>query len=263
VDGALRIRVSSADGGSRVTESYAHAPFHYIPPCVVAGQAPLLTIVNSSGGVLGGDSLEVSLQMDREAALCLRTQSATRIYRTAAGTARCTCRFELGEGSFLDYFPDEVIPFAGSSFAQETHVDLAPGASMLLSEIVTAGRLARDEQFEFARLALDVRCTGSGSLLLRDRSDLRPRERTLGGAPILGDALVWGTLYVLTRDAIPAEWVERVAESLESMEEGTGGATAGPIGMVARAVGPSVDCVRGALHRARATVLEQFGRFAR
>jgi urease accessory protein len=263
VNGELRIRVSCVDGDSRVSENYAHAPFHYIPPCVVDGEAPLLTIVNSSGGVLGGDSLDVSLQMDREAALILRTQSATRIYRTSAGTARCACRFELGEGSFLDYFPDEIIPFAGSSFVQETHVDLAPGAAMLLSEIVTAGRLARDEQFEFACLALDVRCTGGGSLLLRDRSELRPGERMLDGAPILGDALVWGTLYVLTRDAIAAEWVARVAEAMESMEEGTGGATAGPIGMVVRAVGPSVDCVRGALRRARVAVLEQFGRSVR
>jgi urease accessory protein len=257
--GELRVRLAAADGHTRVTESYAHAPFHYLPPRAFAGEPPLLTVVNSSGGVLGGDALDMSFSIGPGAAI-LRTQSATRIYRSESGPARCTCRFQLGANAFLDYFPDEIIPFAGSSYAQDTHVDLEGGAVMLLSEIVTAGRLARGEEFAFTRLALDVRCTGGGSPLLRDRSDLRPLERPLGSGAILHETTVWGSLYLLTTDPIETALIETVDETFRSMAEGVGGATAGPIGMVARAVGASVDTVRDALQRARASALDQLKR---
>ena len=53
------------------------------------------------------------------------------------------------------------------------------------------GRLffcGRGERFAFTRLALDVRCTGGGALLLRVRCDLRPAEHELDNPAILGDA---------------------------------------------------------------------------
>src|SRR5262245_24437138 len=182
--GELRVRLHALEGESRVIDSYAHAPFHYLPPR--PGDPPLLTIVNSSGGVLGGDLLDIRVDLDAGAQLRLRTQAATKVYRSVSGSARSISRFTLAPAAALDYLPDEVIPFAGSDYEQQTIVDLDAGAIALVSEIVTAGRLARAECFAFAHLALDVRCVHRGRLLYRDRAELRPGADPLTASAVLG-----------------------------------------------------------------------------
>src|SRR5262249_7052917 len=120
MNGALHIRIAVQDGETRVIDSYAHAPFHYLPPARRDGAPPLLTVVNSSEGVLGGDVLDVAVALGAGTRLTLRQQAATKVYRSDGQQARSTARFTLGEGAVLDYFPDEIIPFAGSDFVQTT-----------------------------------------------------------------------------------------------------------------------------------------------
>jgi urease accessory protein len=128
MNGALELRIAVEGTETRVIDSYAHAPFHYLPPVHRAGRSPLLTVVNSSGGVLGGDVLDMTMDLGPGTRLTLRQQAATKVYRSGGQRARSTCRFTLGEGALLDYFPDEIIPFAGSDFSQTTEIELAAGA---------------------------------------------------------------------------------------------------------------------------------------
>ncbi|MFI5367000.1 MAG: urease accessory protein UreD [Candidatus Binatia bacterium] len=255
MDGALRIRIAAQDGESRVIESYAHAPFHYLPPMHRDGAPPLLTVVNSSGGVVGGDVLDMQVDLGRGSTVMLRQQAATKVYRSETGPARSCCRFRLADAAVLDYFPEEIIPFAGSDYAQTTEITLAPGATALFGEIVTAGRLARGERFAFTRLDLDLQCTGNGTLLLRDRAELRPAQQPLDNPALLGDATIWASFYALTTQPLPAVLIEAVDDVLHSVAAGAGGATAAPAGLVGRVVGTSLDTVRAAMQRARALVL--------
>jgi urease accessory protein len=257
VDGALRIRIAARDGKSRVIESYARAPFHYVPPAHGDGAVPLLIIVNSSGGVLGGDALGMRVDLDKGAALTLRQQAATKVYRCDRNPARSVCRFALAKAAVLDYFPEEIIPFAHSDYTQITHVALVPGAVALLGEIVTAGRVARGERFEFTRLVLDLQCTYGATLLLRDRASLMPVRQQLDSPAILGDAVIWASFYLLTLLPVEAALIEEVDGVLHSVADGSGGATAGPAGVVGRVVGTSLDAVRAALQHARLVVLDR------
>lgn len=257
MDGALQVRIARRDGDTRVVESYARAPFHYLPPIQRNGSAPLLTIVNSSGGILGGDVLDARIELGAHVALMLRQQAATKVYRSASSPARSRCDFVLGEGAVLDYFPDEIIPFAGSKYAQTTRVELGRDALMLLGEIVTAGRLAQGEQFAFTRLTLDVQCAAGDTLLLRDRSDLEPARQRLCSSGVLGDATVWGAFYLLTTAAVEGSLIEGIDEILHAVVDGAGGASAAPSGIVGRVVGTSLEAVRHALQDARTRVLDR------
>ena len=253
--GKLHVRLSAGDGSTHVSDGYAHAPFHYLPPRAFAGEPPLLTIVNSSGGVLGGDQLEMRIELDPGAMLTLRTQSATRLHRSNGEAACSLCRFSLGADARLDYFPDEIIPFAGSDYEQLTMIDLAPGATALVGEVVTAGRLAREERFAFTRLALDLRCTGGGRLLLRDRAEIRPAEQHLAAKAILAEATVWATFYYFTLSPLEGGFVERIDEALCAVESGVGGASRSLCGVIGRVAATSVQAVHEALHRAREIAL--------
>ena len=255
MDGALRIRVSVLEGKTRVVESYARAPYHYLPLVQRDRELPLLTIVNSSGGILGGDALEARFFLDDRAEVTLRQQAATKVYRSTRGRARSVCNFVLGQGAWLDYFPDEIIPFAGSEYAQMTSVELGRNAVMLLGEIVTAGRLARGERFAFTRLILDLECADGDALLLRDRADIEPGRQQIDNAAILGNATLWGTFYLFTTRPLNAGLVDDVDEILAAAD-GMGGASSAPSGIVGRVLGTSLEAVRGALQRARIHVTD-------
>lgn len=259
MNGALRVRITVQDGESRVAKSYARAPYHYLPIIQRGRDLPLLTIVNSSGGILGGDVLDARIDLDAHAGVMLRQQAATKVYRSVCGPARSVCHFRLGEGAWLDYFPDEIIPFAGSEYVQTTRVELARNAVMLFGEIVTAGRLAHGECFAFTRLTLDVQCVAGDALLLRERADLEPARQQLSNPAILGDATLWGTFYLFTTAPVDKTLVEDIDEVLRDDVNGLGGATSAPSGIVGRVVGTSLETVRDALQHARTHVIKRLG----
>jgi len=256
MEGKLHIRLGVSDGSTHVSECYAHAPFHYLPPRAFPGEPPLLTIVNSSGGVLGGDRLEMKIDLDPGAMLTLRTQAATKLYRSGGDAARSLCQFSLGADARLAYFPDEIIPFAGSDYEQRTMIDLSSGATALVGEMVTAGRLARDERFAFTRLALDLGCTGDGRLLLRDRAEIRPAEQHLTSEAVLAGATVWGAFYYLTTNPVEAGLVGGIDEALCAIEGGVGGASRSLCGVIGRVAAASVQAVHESLQGAREVALQ-------
>jgi urease accessory protein len=255
VEGRFSIRVAAGDRESRVVDSYASAPFHYLPYIPASRRtkdAALVTLVNSSGGVVGGDRLAIDVALGRGARLDLATQSATRLYRSTTGAATCVQRLRLGPGAALEYCPDEIIPFAGSDYEQTTEVHLEPGASAILSEVVAAGRLARGERLAFSRLVLDLRCFAAGRLVLRERAALEPLRRPLDRSGILGDFGAWASFHVMVGRAQPAaEMIEEIDRVFAVVTGGCGGASASPAGVVARAVAAEVEPLRDAIARAR------------
>jgi urease accessory protein len=255
MQGQLYIRVGVSDGSTHVSDCYAHAPFHYLPPRAFPGEPPLLTIVNSSGGVLGGDQLDMRIELDPGTMLTLRTQAATKLYRSRGEAARSHCRFSLGADARLDYFPDEIIPFAGSDYEQITMIDLSSGATALVGEVVTVGRLARDENLAFTRLALDLRCTGDGRLLLRDRAEIRPAEQPLTARAVLAAATVWGAFYYFTMEPVESGLIEGIDGALCAVDGGVGGASRSLCGVIGRVAATSVQAVHEALQGAREVVL--------
>lgn len=255
MDGALRVRVEDRCGETRVIDSYAKAPLHFFPLSRRGDDLPVLTLVNSSGGIIGGDRLDVDIDLGKRTHLAIRSQSATKLHRSSRGTALARSRFRLAEGALLDYFPEETIPFAESDFEQVTEATLAPGAVLLFVEIMAAGRLERGERFAFRRLLVDFRCRAPGRRGgmggLRDRYDLQPSTQRLGASPILGEATIWGTLYLLTTSPLEDPLIEAIDESLRSSPDCLGGATRGPLGACGRVIGNSLEALRAVLQRTR------------
>jgi urease accessory protein len=95
----------------------------------------------------------------------------------------------VADGGVLEYLPHHLIPFAGSSYGQETVAVLAPGATLIAWEALSAGRLARGERFAFEALSMRTRIHRHGVPELVDGLDLGPGGEPFGGHPYL--ASVW------------------------------------------------------------------------
>lgn len=180
-DGRLRLEFERRGSKTVLARSAWAVPLQILVPVALDDPAVVVSILNPTGGVVGGDRLRVEVEVGAGAHACLTTPSATRIYRTAGGLAEQEVVARVGEDGALEWVPDHAIPFAGSAFRQRIRVDLAAGARLFLVDSFAAGRVARGEAWRFARFesALEVR-DGAGWLLL-DRICLEDPGATVAG----------------------------------------------------------------------------------
>ena len=126
------------------------------------------------GGLVDGDAVHLRAHLHPGAKALLGTQAATKVYRAAsasgAGARGCTQTLTAAveDGASLVVLPDPVAPFAGSRFTQRSHVQLGEGASLLLVDAFSCGRVAHGERWDLARYASSTRVYRGGRLLLHD-----------------------------------------------------------------------------------------------
>jgi len=150
------------------------------------------------------------------------SQGPTRVFRSTRGAASTTVA-RVDDGGALMLFPDSTACFGGARYAQSTEVHLAPGSSLALWEVLSAGR----ERWGFTRCESTLRVLP----FLDERWLLDPEHGPLGermgrfGA--IGTLLLVGPLFTALAqdvrggvDAGPAERGALVVESASPLRDG-------------------------------------------
>jgi len=91
-------------------------------------------LLNTSGGLTGGDQFETRAHAGLNSRLVLTTQAAERGYRSLAGSASVRTQLSVAAGATLHWLPQEFIMFDGADIRRELTVDLIPGANAVLVE---------------------------------------------------------------------------------------------------------------------------------
>jgi urease accessory protein len=102
-------------------------------------------LVNTAGGVAGGDRFSVSIDAGADTALTLTTAAAEKIYRSHGPAATLDVRLRVTSGAHLAWLPQETILFDRAKLMRRIDIDLDENASLLLAEIVVFGRAAMNE----------------------------------------------------------------------------------------------------------------------
>lgn len=190
------------------------APFHIDER---ADDMAFIYVQNPTGGVFGGDRLDIAVSAGPGTRVHLTSQSATKIYRTDGTRARQELRMQLSDEAYVEHIPDTLIPHAGSDYEQITHIDLAPGAMLINVETVASGRVGFGERFAYRRLVLETLTSRDGKELFADRMRFEPGRVRPDRSGMLGgwDYLVCVTVLAPERDvtamadAIDAELANR------------------------------------------------------
>jgi urease accessory protein len=151
-DGFLRLRFARSGPTTILAQSRFSLPLQVLTPLTLKGGASYLMLLNPTGGVLGGDHLITEIVQEAGTHVCLTTPSATRIYRTAEKPAILETMIHLGEGATLEYFPDHVIPHAGSALRQSLRIEMAPGSRAIILDSMASGRVAHGERWSFTEM---------------------------------------------------------------------------------------------------------------
>ena len=160
-------------------------------------------LLNTAGGLTGGDRFEVAAEALPGADLALTTQAAERIYAARPGeTAAVRTRLTLGQGARLAWLPQETILYEGASLERRLSVTLDPGARLLVVEPLLFGRAARGEELRAARLTDRVSVDREGGPLWRDGIDLEGDvSAQLDRAGVAGGARALATVLLVAPEA--------------------------------------------------------------
>ncbi|ETN41852.1 uncharacterized protein HMPREF1541_03791 [Cyphellophora europaea CBS 101466] len=166
----------------------------------------IVFLLTYGGGLVGGDRIQLKVELEDHARLVLLTQGSTKIFKspTRASITGQVLDIKIGSGAALCYLPDPTQPFAESVYEQKQtfYVDDSGKSNLLMLDWVSEGRKARGESWSLWgwKGRNEVRAfdeKSKGRLLLRDAVTLT--DGTLGGVGLThktNDLGIFGTLII-------------------------------------------------------------------
>lgn len=131
--GATGIETLSENGGYRLKFPRTHA------------RHAEAVIINTGGGVVGGDRISLDFSIGHGADAIVTTQAAERIYRSTGPDAEIHTTLRVANGARLIWAPQETILFSGARLRRTYEMDLPSSASLLFGESMVFGRVASGE----------------------------------------------------------------------------------------------------------------------
>ncbi|MCP1337073.1 urease accessory protein UreD [Futiania mangrovi] len=200
--GAVRLSVARNGTRSVLREAYQQGSFKLRFPRVFEGGQCEAVLINTAGGVTGGDRFAADIAAGEGSALTLATQAAEKVYRSSGGEARIAVRLKAGAGARLEWLPQETILFDRGQLARTLDVEMDADATVLLCEAVVLGRTAHGETVRTGALRDRWRVRRQGRLVYAD--DLRVGGEiaaATAGAATLGGGSSFASLLLIAPDA--------------------------------------------------------------
>jgi len=159
-------------------------------------------LVNTAGGMTGGDTLRLACRVGRKARVRLTTQSAEKIYRAEHGPATVTAELAVDAGASLAWIPQETILFDGARLERSLSADLEERAKLLVLEMTVLGRVARGETMTSGLFRDRWRVRRDGRLVFADDVRLEGDVASVMQEPATGNgATAIATLLYVAPDA--------------------------------------------------------------
>ncbi len=210
-DGAVRLGVDLRNGRTRIEALYQRSPLRVLFPDVAEDQPAQAVLLNTAGGIVGGDRLATEIVAGAGTVLTVTSQAAEKVYRALDGSAELVTRIEVGAGAWFEWLPQETILFDGARLDRRLDFHLAPDASLLAAETILFGRAARGEQMHRGQLLDSWAVRIDGRLVWADRLRLGGDLRAALDRPFGFDGAV-GMTTLLFAGPAAASFLPRARE---------------------------------------------------
>jgi urease accessory protein len=158
-------------------------------PKPVAGEVPEAVLLNTAGGLTGGDRIGIGVTLDASCAATVTSAAAEKIYRSREGDTEIRVRLDAGDNACLTWLPQPTILFDRARLDRRTDVALSGSATFLAVETLIFGRAAMGEDVRCGAVRDAWRLRRDGRLVFADTfladgpiADVLNRAATLDGA---------------------------------------------------------------------------------
>ncbi|MGA8516044.1 MAG: urease accessory protein UreD [Burkholderiaceae bacterium] len=243
-----------ADGAPRTTVQFKHdGPLRMLQSLYPEGPAVCHNVlVHPPGGIVGGDTLDIAVQVATGAHALITTPAATRFYKSMGEPGTQQVKVQLHSGARLEWLPLETLVYNGCNAHNSAVFDIASGAEMIGWDITALGLPHANQPFERGSLQQHIEVTGAWlERALIDAADTRLLHSPLG----LAGNLCMGSLFFATGDAITRERRERLLEIIravvadDALASTTGATAPNNRVVVVRSLAPMVEPMVALLRR--------------
>ena len=215
----LHMRFAQRSGKTRMVDRTRQGPLAVQRPFYPEGDVCHTYLLHPPGGVVGGDSLNIQVNMEAGAKALITTPGATKFYR-AGGTrlARQVQTLRIAAGSWLEFMPQENIFFPSANAEVETHVEIASGGGFIGWEMQCLGRPVINEAFDQGRLVSKTTLHIDGKLILMDQLRTDATSLVEASAGMRGHVMQAGLYLVAPDPALNEQLTEVTREVLAESE---------------------------------------------
>jgi urease accessory protein len=165
--GQINLKVAKGAGVTRRARVHEEGSLRVRFPRVQADALEAM-IINTAGGMAGGDLFGFEAEVAEEAELLVTTAAAEKVYRSLGPDTHIVVKLEVGRGARLLWLPQETIVFDGARLSRRIEVDLATDSALVLAEAVVFGRTAMGETVTHGRLVDRWRVRRAGRLVFAE-----------------------------------------------------------------------------------------------
>jgi urease accessory protein len=212
-------------------------------------------LVHPPGGLVGGDTLEITVRTGPGSHALVTTPGAARFYRSLGEPAVQDTRIALDAGSRLEWLPLEAICYSGCIAQNRLRMDLAPQSELLGWDVTAFGLPASQLPFEKGSLLQHLEL--NDGWLERGRVDALDHRLMDGPLGLAGHRCL-ATLFLASGDPIARSRREQALDRANAVIAAQGtevvaGATApGARVVVVRALAAQVEPALALLKAVRA-----------
>src|SRR5215813_5406020 len=166
--GGGRVVLSGSDNGTRIVDVFQRSPIRIMFPTSGGSAVEEAVLINTAGGIAGGDRLECGVTALADASIAVTSQAAEKVYRALSEPACISTKLKACGAAKLAWLPQETIAFNWARLSRETEIDLSSGAELLALEWLVLGRAAHGEEMVGGHITDSWRVKKDGRLIWAD-----------------------------------------------------------------------------------------------
>lgn len=117
-------------------------------------------LVHPPGGVVGGDVLQIDVNVQATSHALITTPGATRFYRSTGEHALQTLTARVADGARFEWLPLETILYPDTRAENRMRFELAPGAEMMGWDVLALGLPASAQPYDRGRYTQSIELPG-------------------------------------------------------------------------------------------------------
>lgn len=201
--GGGRLSVKQSAGESRIDRLFQEGSARIRIPRVPRGSPLEAVLINTAGGLTGGDRMDWAFEAGEGASMTLATQACEKTYKAhGESEARVSVQLKLNADSSLAWLPQETILFDRARLARSIEVSMAAGSRLLMVEPLVFGRLAMRESVMEGHFRDRWRIRLDGDLVHAEDMRLGPHiADVLARAAVAGGGLAVATILMIAPEA--------------------------------------------------------------
>jgi len=225
----LKLEENSDKNKTIITDQYSQVPLYAQKALYYDEKLPNMAhlfIMSPSGGILQGDRYRIDISLANNAVSHITTQGATRIYKMNSNYATQLININVGKNCYLEFIPDQIIPFRNSRYYQKVSLNVDPSATLIYSEIIVPGRVAMGELFSYDLCYLKtIGQNTEKKIKFIDNCMLKPKNQNMNTLGMFGNHTVLASVYILTNNECALILNKKINSIIKNNDEVSGGST--------------------------------------